>query len=219
MRDFLTPPAISQLEPNDPESPPTQEDDLEENQFEDNPEEISFARLSETRALKLMIDLDAKMETVGDKPALRGFNSTIVVNAGGGLNPFSKNPDQLSSDSQRPRPNNKMEYVARLITERLVDKIYFTEARVTGDTGRRIAKYLSEYFPQVKMVCVPMSEHTQRAFDLGKEKTPEKEKDNGGFSGCLALMHISWWNRLVTKKTNQLRLRKNYGINLLPRWS
>jgi len=177
-----------------------EEDDNEESESDGENEEISFERRSEKAALEGMLSLDSSMRTVGDKLALQGYNSTIVCNAGGGLNPFTKNPNKLISDQRYPVPHNKLEYAANLITARVVDKIYFTEARVTHDIGDKIGKYLKKRYPHVRMVFVPMSEHTKTAFDKESTTTPKSDEDHGEFSGCLALMHASWWNRLVNKR-------------------
>ena len=157
---------------------------------EGDTDEITFERLSEETNLKRMMEIDEKLRVKGDNLALRGYSSTMYTNAGGGLNPFTKDPTKLNCESYRPNANNKLEYGAKLITSGLVDKIYYTEARLTHEALKRIRRYLHKYFPAVKIVAVPMSEQSKKAFELGKAED-EHERD-ASFSGCAALIHISW---------------------------
>ena len=165
---------------------------------EGDTDEITFERLSEETKLKRMMEIDEKLRVKGDNLALRGYSSTMYTNAGGGLNPFTKDPTKLNCESYRPNANNKLEYGAKLITSGLVDKIYYTEARLTHEALKRIRRYLHKYFPAVKIVAVPMSEQSKKAFELGKAED-DHERD-ASFSGCAALIHISWWKRLTNKQ-------------------
>ena len=141
-----------------------------------------------TQTRVLLKDLDDNLRPIGTSCATRGFGSSIYVNTGGGLDPFTK-------ASRQPEPLSRISRFARLIKRRAADKILMSETHITVDKAKEIREYLDTFYPEVKLVMVPMNETTKQA--INEER---KEKDpTSGFSGVGALLHVSWFDRLINK--------------------
>lgn len=141
----------------------------------------SPTRTKNKKTLSAILDLENELHPEGDHLSLRGYNSSILINTGGGLGPYKRN--------KQPIKESRIHKLASLIQTRAVDKIHLTETHITPTIHGEIVEYLATNFPDVKIVHAPMNK--QSAEVIGDEQ---------GYSGVATLMHITWFKRLTNQR-------------------